>query len=432
MTNLPSTLPTHLILQPTNANLARTAKLLKEGHLVILPTETVYGIAVNLFSPQARAAARALKGPGANPQWVLHLASAEDLLTWAPNLTQIAQRLITKALPGPIAFQIKLSPEDATAARERLGDAANETISADGSITFRVPELGATQQVLADAGVPIAIIGAGKRECGAVYEIADLPDSLFPDRWRCGGGAELSDEGAGTSEMSPQDTPEPPQTRPESPPTPPKTVFHTHRDTPVSAIIDAGRTRYRTSSTVVRIDGEHFSVIRPGVIDERIIQKMADYLILFVCSGNTCRSPMAAAIATRILADKLRIQPSELPLRHVVVQSAGVHAARGMLRCREKPSRPSNPSTPTLGSPPLPRCPLLTYCSTSMCSLYNDRTLIGKKFLPPSPLPRKKRSVPQTPMETSTTPSGAGPHVYQQVAGHLADLLQQRLSELQI
>jgi len=88
--------------------------------------------------------------------------------------------------------------------------------------------------------------------------------------------------------------------------------------------------RYRRSSTLVRVEGDHYAHHTPGVIDERIIHRMADLTILFLCSGNTCRSPMAAAIATRLLADRLKIPPADLPLRHVVVQSAGLHATRGM------------------------------------------------------------------------------------------------------
>ena len=111
----PTTLPQNLILPSTPAGLARAAQLLKDGHLVILPTETVYGIALNLLSPSARAAATLIKG--AKPNWVLHVASPDDLLAWAPSLSPLARRLINKALPGPIAFQIQLTESDAAAAR---------------------------------------------------------------------------------------------------------------------------------------------------------------------------------------------------------------------------------------------------------------------------------------------------------------------------
>ena len=81
--------------------------------------------------------------------------------------------------------------------------------------------------------------------------------------------------------------------------------------------------------------GNALEVLRPGIIDERIIQRLADMLIVFVCSGNTCRSPMAAALAMRVLAERLKTTPVGLAAKHVVVQSAGVHATRGMRATRE-------------------------------------------------------------------------------------------------
>jgi protein-tyrosine-phosphatase len=53
--------------------------------------------------------------------------------------------------------------------------------------------------------------------------------------------------------------------------------------------------------------------------------------VLFVCTGNTCRSPLAEAICKRLLADRLGCQPGELPTHGFVVQSAGVMAYAGDL-----------------------------------------------------------------------------------------------------
>jgi protein-tyrosine-phosphatase len=52
-------------------------------------------------------------------------------------------------------------------------------------------------------------------------------------------------------------------------------------------------------------------------------------LILFVCSGNTCRSPMAAAIANTEIAARLRIPLNEIHLSQVQAISAGVSAPVG-------------------------------------------------------------------------------------------------------
>src|SRR6516165_10637865 len=51
--------------------------------------------------------------------------------------------------------------------------------------------------------------------------------------------------------------------------------------------------------------------------------------ILFVCTGNTCRSPLAQALCARLLADRLGCEPADLPARGFFVQSAGLAAMIG-------------------------------------------------------------------------------------------------------
>ena len=51
--------------------------------------------------------------------------------------------------------------------------------------------------------------------------------------------------------------------------------------------------------------------------------------MLFVCTGNTCRSPLAEALAKKVLADRLGCTADELPARGFWVLSAGVAAFGG-------------------------------------------------------------------------------------------------------
>jgi protein-tyrosine-phosphatase/tRNA A37 threonylcarbamoyladenosine synthetase subunit TsaC/SUA5/YrdC len=289
--SLPS-FPTTVVLDATSAGAARAAALIREGKLVVVPTETVYGIAVGLASEEARQVARKIRTraaegtvPAQFSPWVIHVAQPEDLLGWVPGISALGRRLVSKSLPGPVAFEIKLDDAAEKAARERLGAATEETLH-EGYLTLRCPEYPATQEMLARVPAPVAIFGAGTRTRPAVVELGDLPAAL-------GGTA----DGEGGQ---------------------------------IHGAIDGGPARYRRSSTLVRVDGERYKVVRPGVIDERFVHRMADLTILFVCSGNTCRSPMAAAITSRLIADKMKITPAELPLRHIVVQSAGLHASRGL------------------------------------------------------------------------------------------------------
>jgi protein-tyrosine phosphatase len=52
-------------------------------------------------------------------------------------------------------------------------------------------------------------------------------------------------------------------------------------------------------------------------------------MLLFVCTGNTCRSPMAEGLARKLLAERLGCRPHELEQHGYVVMSAGIAAGMG-------------------------------------------------------------------------------------------------------
>ncbi|MBI4711716.1 MAG: threonylcarbamoyl-AMP synthase [Planctomycetes bacterium] len=95
----------------------------------------------------------------------------------------------------------------------------------------------------------------------------------------------------------------------------------------VDIIVDAGPCRYGISSTVVKIDdNSRFEILREGAIAAKDIQKFSYKMILFVCSGNTCRSAMAVGLYKKILADKLHIPVDELESKGYKIISAGTSA----------------------------------------------------------------------------------------------------------
>ncbi len=71
----------------------------------------------------------------------------------------------------------------------------------------------------------------------------------------------------------------------------------------VAVAVDEGPTRLGSASTVVRLTDGGYTIVRAGAIEARYFDKLVRRRLLFVCTGNTCRSPMAAAIARSLLVD---------------------------------------------------------------------------------------------------------------------------------
>jgi protein-tyrosine-phosphatase len=97
----------------------------------------------------------------------------------------------------------------------------------------------------------------------------------------------------------------------------------------VDLIIDEGRSRFGQRSSLVRVVGNELKVLRSGVISEANLKRLASYMVVVVCTGNTCRSPMAEMLLRKRLADKLGKAPDKLEDCGVLVLSAGIAAAPG-------------------------------------------------------------------------------------------------------
>jgi protein-tyrosine phosphatase len=79
----------------------------------------------------------------------------------------------------------------------------------------------------------------------------------------------------------------------------------------------------------VRVHRDRFELLRAGVVAEATLRRLASVLVLFVCTGNTCRSPMAEMLMRKRLAEGLKCRIDELEERGVVVASAGLAASAG-------------------------------------------------------------------------------------------------------
>jgi protein-tyrosine phosphatase len=278
------------ISTPSSAELAaqivRAVELLTGGGIVVLPTETVYGSAGRLDLETSRNRLRALRGGPEGKPFTVHVARREDADRYLGTVNRLADRMMRRLWPGPVGLMLPVE----AARRAQVAATVNvpESDLYDGDwIVLRCPEHRVAFEVLSRVPAPIALTKA-------VYDRAAPVNSPAP--------AVAADAGA---------------TPASSPPT------------GADLIIDVGPPRLSKPSTLIRIEGERYHIVRVGVYDERIIDRMMRTTVLFVCSGNTCRSPMAEAIARRVLAEHLKISEADLESQGYNVISAGTFALPG-------------------------------------------------------------------------------------------------------
>ena len=97
----------------------------------------------------------------------------------------------------------------------------------------------------------------------------------------------------------------------------------------VDLVIDDGRSRYAQPASTIEVGENDFRVVRPGIVSEETVRRLSSLMVLFVCTGNTCRSPMAEALFRQMVAERLGCRPEDVDSHGVIVASAGVAAWGG-------------------------------------------------------------------------------------------------------
>jgi L-threonylcarbamoyladenylate synthase len=84
----------------------RALEVLRNGGLVAIPTETVYGLAADADSDAAVRRIFAAKGRPADHPLIVHIASADELALWASHVPASATRLAAICWPGPLTLLV--------------------------------------------------------------------------------------------------------------------------------------------------------------------------------------------------------------------------------------------------------------------------------------------------------------------------------------
>ncbi len=213
---------------PEEPFLNEAVMVLRNGGLVVFPTETVYGIAANMLNHDTMTKLHEIKKRPRNKPFSVHIPDFDSLKGLGIALSKDADRITKRFWPGPLTI-IALNNKG-----EKTG--------------LRMPDNRIAFLLLKKAGVPI----------------------VAPSANISGNKAPISAEEA-LREM----------------------------DGLVDIILDGGRARIGIESTLMDVTERPFRILREGALPAK--EALLDYTLLFVCTGNSCRSVMAKAMMEKFV-----------------------------------------------------------------------------------------------------------------------------------
>ena len=209
---------TLLLSAQSSDTAAIAAEIIKNGGLVAIPTETVYGLGANGLDPQAVAKIFEAKGRPQDNPLILHICGAEQIEEFCHHIPQAAYTLAERFWPGPLTMVLparSVVPKCTTAGLP--------------TVAVRCPDSEVTRRIIRLAGVPVAAPSAN---------ISGKPSTTTAEH-----------------------------------------VLHDH-DGRIDAIVDGGPCRVGVESTIVDLTEERPRLLRPGgITPEQLTEVLGDLVV---------------------------------------------------------------------------------------------------------------------------------------------------------
>tara|TARA_R110002111_G_scaffold168038_1_gene233809 strand:+ start:75239 stop:76342 length:1104 start_codon:yes stop_codon:yes gene_type:complete len=243
---------------------------LAKGELVAFPTATAYVIAGQSLSSTAMTKLRSLSK--AEEPLVLCVKGFDEAQDYLPEMPPIGRKLGKRCWPGPVVMELdRPGPESLFS---QLPIEVQAQICPGPRMRLRAPAHEIIFQTMRLSPSPLVLLNEQSK-----YQTADAIMEDF--------------------------------------------------DGQVALVIDDGPSRFGDQSTIVAVADNQWSILQPGVVTETTLKRLSSEIYMFICTGNTCRSPMAEGLFRKLLSDKLGCQEDELSDQGFIVGSAGLAAATG-------------------------------------------------------------------------------------------------------
>lgn len=246
---------------------------LNAGQIVAFPTETVYGIAANSSDTDAVAKLFDVKSRSTGKPMSLAIGYDYSLDNYAQNPTAIMHRLARRCWPGPLTMVIQATEQVAG-----LSNESRQLLAPNNWLGLRVPSNEVLLSVLDQLDEPLVLTSANKSDQADATTAIEVAEQL---------------------------------------------------DDNVQLILDGGPTKIGTPSTVIKVHNDYIEILRSGALSRDQIQTALQLEIVIVCTGNTCRSPMAEMLLKNKMATANDIPIDQLVKHGIHICSAGIAANNG-------------------------------------------------------------------------------------------------------
>lgn len=208
--------------------LQQAIALLKNGQVVAIPTETVYGLAADATNDAAIRQIFSIKQRPMNNPLIVHIADISEVDNWADEFSSMAKKLANAFWPGPLTLVLPALKSVSQIVR------GNQP-----TVALRVPNHPLALQVLKQSGLALAAPSANK-----FTQLSPTTPAHV-------------DSGLGES----------------------------------IAVLDGGACTVGIESTIVSVNGDDWQLLRLGIITQAEIQKIAGKPALKNEKDNTPKAP---------------------------------------------------------------------------------------------------------------------------------------------
>jgi L-threonylcarbamoyladenylate synthase len=136
---------TEILAANAETTVARAAEIIRQGGLLGIPTETVYGLGANGLDPAAVKQIFQAKGRPQDNPLILHVAEKNQVPDFCHDVPAVAWRLMDRFWPGPLTLVLPVKD-----------NVPKETTAGLSTVAVRCPDSALTRAIIRAAGVPIA------------------------------------------------------------------------------------------------------------------------------------------------------------------------------------------------------------------------------------------------------------------------------------